>query len=110
MANEREHEQRDLREPGEQTESLEAASSTEGIGDLEEAPLRELSDLAAEDLAEAEVEEAAAGGAEADDVFAENVEYAYEARAEMAQPDTFVTTAEGELRDASDVMPDTAIV
>lgn len=70
----------------------------------------ELADLAADDVPEADIERSLGEYPEPDDVFAENAEVAYESRAERAQPDTFITTAEGELRDQSDVAPDTALV
>jgi amphi-Trp domain-containing protein len=76
---------------------------------LDEAP-EELSDLAAEDVPEADIERSLGEYPEPDDVFAENAEVAYESRAERAQPDTFITTADGELREQSDLAPDTALV
>jgi amphi-Trp domain-containing protein len=75
----------------------------------EEAP--ELpADLAAEDVSEADIERSLEEYPAPDDVFDENAAIAYESRAERAQPDTFITTADGELRDQSDVAPDTALV
>jgi len=70
----------------------------------------ELGDMAADDVREADIERSLEEYPEPDDVFAENSEVAFESRAERAQPDTFLTTAEGELRDASDLAPDTALV
>jgi hypothetical protein len=72
--------------------------------------LPELGDMAADDVREADIERSLDEYPEPEDVFAENSEIAFESRAERAQPDTFITTAEGELRDQSDLAPDTALV
>jgi amphi-Trp domain-containing protein len=77
---------------------------------LYEEPPAQPSDLAAEDVREADIERSLEEYPEPDDVFAENAEVAYESRAERAQPDTFITTADGELREQSDLAPDTALV
>jgi len=78
--------------------------------EIDNDPPGELGDIAADDVREADIERSLEEYPEPDDVFAENSETAFESRAERAQPDTFVATAEGELRDQSDVAPDTALV
>ncbi len=81
-----------------------------GPEEIADEPPEELGDMAADDDFEADIERSLDEYPEPDDVFAENSEVAFESRAERAQPDTFLTTAEGELRDASDLAPDTALV
>lgn len=78
--------------------------------DIAHDPPGDLGDLAVDDVPDADVESALRENALPDDVFAENSEIAYESRAERVQPDTFMVTADGELRDNSDLLPDTALV